>query len=83
MKEPILDSQKGVWQSAFCASRLSAPIGTIARKLVDKAQLHRLLQKGIKPKRSKLPPVPKWHSELALHPFRDLFVQAELKHLQS
>jgi hypothetical protein len=41
MQEPIRDSQQeqGVWQSAFHAGRLSAPIGTIAGKPVDKAQL--------------------------------------------
>jgi hypothetical protein len=84
IQEPIQGSQEqGIWQAAFHAGRLSAPIGTIAGKPVDKAQLLRRLQKGIKPMRSELPPAPKWHHELASHPFGDLFVQAELKHLQT
>ena len=33
--------------------------------------------------RSELPLAPKWHHELVSYPFSDLFVQAELKHLQT
>ena len=84
IQEPIQGSQEqGIWQAAFHAGQLSAPIGTIAGKPVDKAQLLRRLQKGIKPMRSELPLAPKWHHELASYPFGDLFVQAELKHLQT
>ena len=88
-QEPICQAStqtsqdNGVWQAAFNAGRLSAPIGTIDGKTLDKAQLHRRLLNGYKPMRSELPPVPKRHSELASHPFGDLFIQAELQHLQT
>ena len=76
-------SDKTVWQAAFCAGRLSVPIGQIKGKIVDKAQVQRLMEKGIRIKRSMLPPAPKWHHELKSHPFGALFEQAELSHLQS
>jgi len=72
-----------VWQAAFCAGWLSVSIGQIKGKIVDKAQVQRLMEKGIRIKRSMLPPAPKWHHELKSHPFGALFEQAELSHLQS
>ena len=40
-------SDKKVWQAAFSAGRLSAPIGQNKGKIVDKAQLQRFLERGI------------------------------------
>ena len=37
IQEPIQGSQQEIWQAAFHAGRLSAPIGTIAGKPIDKA----------------------------------------------
>ena len=76
-------SDKKVWQAAFSAGRLSAPIGQIKGKIVDKAQVQRLLERGIRIKRSDLPPPPKRRHELKSHPFGALFEQAELDHLHS
>jgi hypothetical protein len=83
--EATPDLEDQAWRAAFCAGRLSAPIGKFQGKVVDRAQVHRLREKGklTALKSAELPPPPRWHHELRTHAFGALFEQAELDHLES
>jgi hypothetical protein len=71
------------WAAAFMAGTRAAPIGRYEGKIIDKAQLQRMLSKGIKPHQSQLPPPPKAFSDLKAHPLYDMFKEAERVHLES
>ena len=58
-------------------------IGYHEGKPIDKAQLKRLIAKGIKPHRNQLPPLPTAHSKLEEHPLYEMFKEAERTHLAS
>ncbi|KAF7566109.1 hypothetical protein PtrM4_144290 [Pyrenophora tritici-repentis] len=58
-------------------------IGQHEGKPIDKAQVKRLLSKGIKPYRNQLPPLPTAYSKLEDHPLYDMFKEAEKTHLRS
>jgi hypothetical protein len=79
------DPEDQPWRAAFNAGRLSAPIGKFQGKIVDRAQVQRLREKGrlTALKRAELPSPPRWHHELKTHAFGALFEQAELDHLES
>lgn len=62
--------------SHILAGTKAAPIGRYKRKTVDKAQLQRMLSKGIKLHQSQLPPPPKAFSDLTAHPLHDMFKEA-------
>ncbi|KAF7566019.1 hypothetical protein PtrM4_054530 [Pyrenophora tritici-repentis] len=61
----------------------SGHIGQHEGKPIDKAQVKRLLSKGIKPHRNQLPPLPTAYSKLEDHPLYEMFKEAEKTHLQS
>ena len=71
------------WQAAFAAGSLAGPIGKANGKVINRAQLQRLLKKGEKPHRSQLPAPPKGHRDLKKHLLGSLFEQAEADHLKS
>ena len=71
------------WEAAFMAGTQAGHVGTYRGKIIDKAQMKRLLAKGIKPHQSQLPPPPSFHNELETHPLRDWFKEAEHAHLES
>ena len=79
------EDQNQTWKAAFNAGRLSAPVGRFQGKVVDKAQVQRLRERGklTTLKRAELPPPPNRHHELKSHAFGALFEQAELDHLES
>jgi hypothetical protein len=57
-------------------------VGTHQGKTIDKAQMNRRLQRGVKPHLSELPPPPS-HARLETHPLRSWFKEAEKEHLES
>jgi hypothetical protein len=71
------------WAAAFMAGTHSGTIGEHEGKPIDKAQLQRILSKGVKPHQSQLPPPPKAFSDLKTHPLYDMFKEAERVHLES
>ncbi|KAH5706327.1 RNA-directed DNA polymerase [Parastagonospora nodorum] len=71
------------WAAAFMAGTESGHIGKHEGKPIDKAQVKRLLSKGIKPHRNQLPPLPSAQSKLEDHPLYEMFKEAEETHLQS
>ena len=83
-----------VLKTAFQAGQLATPLYTRKGRLIDKAQLQRLLQKPrnrdrlghqepYKIHRNDLPPPPKWHNDLATHLLEEEFKEAERCHLES
>jgi hypothetical protein len=71
------------WAAAFMAGTEAGHIGKHEGKPIDKAQLKRLLAKGVKPHRSQLPDPPTSHSKLESHPLYEQFKEAERTHLDS
>lgn len=71
------------WAAAFMAGTQAGMIGTHNGKEFDKAQLSRLLAKGVKPHVSNLPSPPSGHSNLDDHLLGEWFKQAERDHLAS
>jgi len=71
------------WAAAFMAGTHAGHIGQHEGKPIDKAQLRRLVAKGIKPHRNQLPPLPTAHSKLEEHPLYEMFKEAERSHLDS
>jgi hypothetical protein len=55
------------WAAAFMAGTKAGHIGKHEGKPIDKAQLKRLLAKGVKPHQSQLPDPPTLHSKLESH----------------
>ncbi|KAF7564267.1 hypothetical protein PtrM4_082200 [Pyrenophora tritici-repentis] len=76
-------SMTSPWAAAFMAGTESGHIGQHEGKPIDKAQVKRLLSKGIKPYRNQLPPLPTAYSKLEDHPLYDMFKEAEKTHLRS
>ncbi|KAF7566042.1 hypothetical protein PtrM4_054760 [Pyrenophora tritici-repentis] len=76
-------SMTSPWAAAFMAGTESGHIGQHEGKPIDKAQVKRLLSKGIKPHRNQLPPLPTAYSKLEDHPLYEMFKEAEKTHLQS
>ncbi|KAI1521602.1 polyprotein, partial [Pyrenophora tritici-repentis] len=76
-------SMTNPWAAAFMAGTESGHIGQHEGKPIDKAQVKRLLSKGIKPHRNQLPPLPTAYSKLEDHPLYEMFKEAEKTHLQS
>jgi hypothetical protein len=71
------------WAAAFMAGTEAGHIGQHEGKPIDKAQLRRLLARGIKPHRNQLPPLPTAHLKLEEHPLYEMFKEAEQTHLDS
>ncbi|RAQ93871.1 polyprotein [Stemphylium lycopersici] len=71
------------WAAAFMAGTEAGHIGQHEGKPIDKAQLKRLMAKGIKPHRNQLPSLPTAHSKLEEHPLYEMFKEAERTHLES
>ncbi|KAL5371001.1 hypothetical protein DPSP01_014546 [Paraphaeosphaeria sporulosa] len=62
---------------------MAGRVGNYQGKHLDKAQIRRLLTKGIKPHRNELPPLPTVGTRLDDHPMCDEFKEAERVHLAS
>jgi Reverse transcriptase (RNA-dependent DNA polymerase)/GAG-pre-integrase domain len=78
--------KQDVWKAAFHAGQMRQHIGHLDGKILDRAQLQRLLRspmgmRGVH--RRNLPPPPTRHKDLEMHPLGQLFEQAETDHLQS
>jgi hypothetical protein len=71
------------WAAAFMAGTQAGRVGKYQGKHLDKAQIRRLLTKGIKPHRNELPPLPTVSTRLDNHPMCDEFKEAERVHLAS
>jgi hypothetical protein len=71
------------WQAAFMAGTQAGNIGIYQNKIIDKAQLKRLMAKGTALHESQLPPPPSFHKEIESHPLSDWWKKAEQEHLQS
>ncbi|KNG44754.1 hypothetical protein TW65_08419 [Stemphylium lycopersici] len=66
------------WAAAFMAGTEAGHIGQHEGKPIDKAQLKRLMAKGIKPHRNQLPSLPTAHSKLEEHPLYEMFKEKAL-----
>lgn len=71
------------WAAAFMAGTQAGNVGNYRGKVIDKAQMKRMLAKGLKIHRSQLPPLPTLHTNLEDHPMGELFKEAEQVHLES
>jgi hypothetical protein len=71
------------WAAAFMAGTQAGTVGVHEGMMVDKAQVKRLLAKGIKLHCSQLPPPPTHHGKLETHAMGELFKEAEHVHLES
>src|SRR6478735_4784631 len=71
------------WAAAFMAGTQAGRVGNYQGKHLDKAQIRRLLTKGIKPHRSELPPLPIVGTRLNNHPICNEFKEAKRVHLTS
>lgn len=81
---PEIQSSKTVpWAAAFMAGTEAGTVGTHNGAPIDKAQLHRMLAKGIKIHQSQLPDPPTARSDLDQHPMGELFKEAQRAHLES
>ncbi|KAI0604008.1 hypothetical protein TUN205_11745, partial [Pyrenophora tritici-repentis] len=81
---PEIQSSKTVpWAAAFMAGLKAGTIGTHNGSPIDKAQLHRLLAKGVKIHQSQLPDPPTARTDLDQHPLGELFKEAQRAHLDS
>lgn len=72
-----------VWKAAFAAGRLANPLGAIDGEQIDKAKWLRLLRNPRTLHRRQMPPLPKHHGDLATHPMKTMFEEAEAAHLRS
>jgi len=81
---PEIQSSKTIpWAAAFMAGTDAGNIGKYNGNVVDKAQIKRLLAKGVKIHRSQLPPPPTFKTNLEEHPMGELFKEAQRSHLDS
>ena len=81
---PEIQSSKTVpWAAAFMAGTEAGSIGDYNGNAIDKAQLRRLLAKGVKIHQSQLPEPPTARSNLDEHPMGELFKEAQRAHLDS
>ncbi|KAL6152339.1 hypothetical protein ACJQWK_04811 [Exserohilum turcicum] len=81
---PEIQSSKTVpWAAAFMAGTEAGNIGDHNGSAIDKAQLRRLLAKGVKIYQSQLPEPPTARSNLDEHPMGELFKEAQRAHLDS
>jgi hypothetical protein len=71
------------WEAAFMAGTQAGNIGKYKGDIMDKAKMKRMLAKGLKLHRSKLPPLPTCRTKLEDHPMGELFKEAEQAHLAS
>jgi hypothetical protein len=71
------------WEAAFMAGTQAGKVGKFRGEAIDKAQMKRLLAKGVKIHRSQLPPPPTMHTNLDTHPMGEQFKEAERVHLHS
>jgi hypothetical protein len=71
------------WAAAFMAGTQAGKVGKYRGETMDKAQMKRMLARGLKPHRSQLPPLPTYRTKLETHPMGELFKEAEQAHLQS
>jgi hypothetical protein len=71
------------WQAAFMAGTQAGYVGTHSGKVIDKAQMKRMLAQGLKPHHNELPPPPTSHAQLEKHALCDWFKAAEKEHLES
>lgn len=71
------------WAAAFMAGTQAGIIGRHEGKGIDKAQLTRMLSKGVRPYQSQLPPPPTAYLDLEAHPLHEMFKEAERDHLES
>jgi hypothetical protein len=71
------------WQAAFMAGTQAGYVGTHSGKIIDKAQMKRMLAQGLKPHHNELPPPPTSHAQLEKHTLCDWFKAAEKEHLES
>lgn len=71
------------WAAAFMAGTQAGVFGHHEGKMIDKAQLTRMLSKGTRPHQSQLPPPPTAYSDLKTHPLYEMFKEAERDHLES
>ncbi|KAK7177697.1 polyprotein [Paraphaeosphaeria sporulosa] len=71
------------WAAAFMAGTEAGSAGKYIGKVLDKAQLRRMITAGKKPHRSVLPEPPKSRNKLEDHPLYDMWKEAERSHLQS
>jgi hypothetical protein len=84
MEETPHGSSKTVpWAAAFMAGTQAGIVGKYRGEIMDKAQMNRMLAKGLKLHRSQLPPLPTYRTKLETHPMGELFKEAEQAHLQS
>ena len=81
---PEIQSSKTVpWAAAFMAGTEAGSLGEHSGGKIDKAQLKRLLAKGVKIHQSQLPDPPTARSNLDTHPMGELFKEAQRLHLDS
>jgi hypothetical protein len=71
------------WAAAFMVGTESGHLSKHEGKPINKAQLKRVLAKGVKPHRSQLPDPPTSHSKLENYPLYEQFKEAERTHLDS
>jgi hypothetical protein len=79
----IIEAYLMPWAAAFMAGAEAGHLGQHEGKPIDKAQLKRIMAKGIKPHRNELPSLPTAYSKLEEHPLHEMFRQAEKEHLQN
>ena len=80
---PAPSARTRPWAAAFMAGTQAGRTGKYQGHDLDKAQVRRMLAKGIKPYRSQLPPLPTIRTKLEDHPMGELFREAEREHLAS
>lgn len=73
--------QTSPWAAAFMAGTEAGGSGTHKGKVLDKAQLHRMITAGKKPHRSVLPEPPTCREKLEDHLLYDMWKEAERSHL--
>lgn len=71
------------WKGAFYAGTKATVVKAEHGRPVTRAVFQRLQRSGERFHRRNMPEPPQRHSELAEHPFGELFAQAEADHLQS
>lgn len=74
---------KEPWAAAFMAGTKAGNVQRMNGKILDSAQLERMLRTGKLPHRSELPPAPTSNGLKEDHPLYDLFKKAEEDHLAS
>ena len=76
-------SQTRPWAAAFMAGTEAGRIGKLNGRILDKAQLKRILQTGKMPHHSQLPTLPTHRDKLHDHLLGEMFEEAERSHLRS